>query len=507
MALPATAHHPRAASPVERASVAIILVVALLVRLPLLGRSFEQDELYTVAHSEGGPLWQTISDISAFNNHIGYSLAARLSAALLGQAEWAFRLPALLLGLASVYTCWIVSRYLLGVRCALLVTALLALSPAHIVWSVQARGYSGMMLFTLLSSYFYLRLLRCPTRRDATAFTVVSVLGLYCHLYAALVTLVQIVFLIPSAIRHWRQQPDQPTIASLHILGRSFVAIGALSLLCYAPALRSIAWTLKTRERSGVFLPSFPWAVLQEFSGTTWPILVALVLSLSVCGWLTLHRSRAQEVCYLTWLLLGPLLLAWMARPFDLYARFFAYYLPYYLMFFSAGLGSLLQLRGRRYLQRAPHVPGFIVATLLVVVFDWRGNVHTYMVDEGYREASRALQQHAGKDVAYCTLGSSPTIFQYYFARPLTVPRSLAEFRSLVRTYPEVRCIYYHNTWDRPGQAQIVQFLQHHSSSKRIKAMILFIYISPPGDRRLKAWSVGADTEIAANGRHRGTRV
>src|SRR5262249_23030830 len=149
----------------------LILTVALLCRLYPLNRGLGQDELYTAVHFvEVRSLWKTLFSNDAFNNHIGYSLMARFSEELLGRSEWALRLPALLLGMATLYIFFAFGRSILGYIPALLATLLLALSPSHIVWSVEARGYSAMIFSTLLSSHLYFKLLRRPVRRDAVLF-------------------------------------------------------------------------------------------------------------------------------------------------------------------------------------------------------------------------------------------------------------------------------------------------------------------------------------------------
>src|SRR5712692_9073128 len=132
----------------------VVLVLALLLRLPTMDRGFGGDELDTVFYAvDANSIWQTVSSSLSFNNHIGYSLIARFSRALFGRSEWAFRLPALLFGLASLYIFWIFSRSLLGPRLAVMGAFLFAFSPAFIIWSITGSGESRMLFFTLLSSY------------------------------------------------------------------------------------------------------------------------------------------------------------------------------------------------------------------------------------------------------------------------------------------------------------------------------------------------------------------
>src|SRR5258705_12671222 len=119
-----------------------MLIVALAYRLSPMSRGLGQDELYTAVNFvEAGPIWTTIFSNSAFNNHIGYSVMARISEKLFGHSEWSLRLPALLLGLASLWGFWLLSEPMLKNSGATIGAMVLAFSPPHVIWSVEARGY------------------------------------------------------------------------------------------------------------------------------------------------------------------------------------------------------------------------------------------------------------------------------------------------------------------------------------------------------------------------------
>src|ERR1044071_5897146 len=86
----------------ERLSLAIIIAVALIYRFLPLNRGLGEDELFTVVQFIEVPsIFRTIFYNIAFNNHIGYSVMARVSESIFGRAEWVLRLPALLLGTAT----------------------------------------------------------------------------------------------------------------------------------------------------------------------------------------------------------------------------------------------------------------------------------------------------------------------------------------------------------------------------------------------------------------------
>jgi len=458
---------------------AMVLVVASLYRLYPINRGLGQDELYTAVHFvEVGSIWKTIFSNDAFNNHIGYSLMARVSEALFGRSEWALRLPALLLGLASLYFFWIFSRSILAYPAAMVATFMFALSPPHIIWSIEARGYSAMIFFTILSTYLYFRLLRHPTRHHAFFFIVVSVCGVYVHLYSAFVTLVQILlFLRISMTQHSAKKPDpQITRMSARMLYVSFLAIITLSFISYIPASWPMLRDLVGRGR-GDFDPLFPWKVIQELTGSDHMQIVVLFIMVGVLGWFSLLKSRPLEARYFAWLFVGPLLVMWLARPFDLYPRFFAYWLPYYFVFFMAGLRALWHSAPTANVRLISYLSRTLAAVIITAVLhNWSVNWQNYIPDEGYREASRAIAMDADDSVAFCAIGGARSIWRYYINKPITTPSSLAELQKLSSSRPEVRCVYYEASWHSREQTEIAQFLLQHGSWQRVKDLTLFIY-------------------------------
>src|SRR5438270_355089 len=116
-------------------------------------RRMGQDELFTVVNFVDVPsIWTTISTNDAFNNHVGYSVVAHLAEGVFGRAEWVFRLPALLLGLATIPLVWLFARSVLPFPIPLLTALLLPASPPHIVWSTNPRACSALAFFAVLTT-------------------------------------------------------------------------------------------------------------------------------------------------------------------------------------------------------------------------------------------------------------------------------------------------------------------------------------------------------------------
>ncbi len=475
---------PRAGFKVKRyhETVALILIIAmaLIYRLLPLNRGLGQDELFsTVQFIEVPSILRTIFNNIAFNNHIGYSVMARVSESLFGRSEWALRLPALVLGIATLYVLYLFSRPLLGRVPALLVTLLLALAPAHINWSVEARGYSAMIFFTLLSSYLFLKLLRQPNRRDAVLFIAASVLGIYVHLYAVFVTGIQILYALRLAVVRLDGRPSFVSIntASSRLLRNCFLIIAGLALILYVPVFWLMLRDLVDRGRSD-FNPLFPWEVIQGLTGSNWFAIVIFVMLTAFGGWFSFHRSHPSEANYLAWLI-APLLLMWLVRPFDLYPRFFAYWLPYYLILFTAGIVWLANSMWQERRKIIGHATRLLSLLLLVaVLFNWTLEWQNAVPDEGYRAVSQAVVQGANPSAVYCAIGGARSVWQYYIHKPIVNPLTLAEVQELGRTHPEVRCVYYAAFWEDEEQTRIAQFLFQHASWSSINELTWFVYRS-----------------------------
>ncbi|MFZ0814925.1 MAG: glycosyltransferase family 39 protein [Candidatus Sulfotelmatobacter sp.] len=102
-----------------------------------------------------------------------------------------------LLALPAIY--WLGCE-LFDRRVALIAVALLSFNAYHIRYAQEARGYSLLVLLTMLSSGFFVAMLRKPSRPNRLCYGLASVLAVYAHLYALLLVAAQWV-----SVRGWRR--------------------------------------------------------------------------------------------------------------------------------------------------------------------------------------------------------------------------------------------------------------------------------------------------------------
>jgi 4-amino-4-deoxy-L-arabinose transferase-like glycosyltransferase len=461
--------------------VSLMLILGLIYRLSPMNRGLGQDELYTAVNFiQPASIWTTMSSNAAFNNHIGYSVMARLSARLFGDSEWSLRLPALLLGLASLYLFWILTRPILSSLGASIGVLLLALSPPHVVWSVEARGYSAMIFFTTFSSIFYFRLLRRPTRFAAFGYLLANLGGIYTHLYSVFVVAIQ--FLIFAQLVLSTKFSKRAGINMTSVLRRLFClslfATAVVSILVYLPVATTMLNDLISRGH-GRFDPAFPWAIIQRLSGSEEISIAGFMFLVAGFGGYVLRNSRPLESRYFIALFVVPALVTWVAQPFDLYPRFFAYWLPFYIILFVVGLAALWHLAGSKTNLAMRCLPRAAAAIVLIsVIYHWVTTRSVYIPDEGYREASSAVISGANDGVRYCAIGGARSVWRYYIHQPIATPASLKELEMLTQSVGEVRCVYYDASWQDDDQREIAEFLRRHADWQKIGELTVFRYMA-----------------------------
>ena len=126
----------------ELAALAVITALGVLCRLAALRQPMRYDEASAWADFIGRDWWTILSRYPTPNNHVFFSLIAKLTSALAPYRPWAIRLPALLPGIAIVPATWAVGRRLADRATALLGAALAAGSMPLVLYSANARGHS-----------------------------------------------------------------------------------------------------------------------------------------------------------------------------------------------------------------------------------------------------------------------------------------------------------------------------------------------------------------------------
>jgi hypothetical protein len=169
----------RIESRMHLAVLSLCCAVGTVLRSYYLFQPMRSDESWTFLYYVSQPLVLSIAHFASPNNHLLHTLLAQLTTNLFGDSANALRLPALVAGVLLIPASYFLFRQLSGKGAALITAGLVACFPVLVDYSTNARGYSLLLLFSvlLLSSADRIR------RRDDTGakvvFATLAALGLY----------------------------------------------------------------------------------------------------------------------------------------------------------------------------------------------------------------------------------------------------------------------------------------------------------------------------------------
>jgi hypothetical protein len=118
------------------------------------------DEAMTYMRFASRSIVHVVSDYAAPNNHVFHTLCVHVSVLVFGDAPWAIRMPALVAGVCIVPMVFFAGRTLFAVPVALAASLVSAVWPVLVYFSVDARGYTFLTLFFLISILLTPHLLR-----------------------------------------------------------------------------------------------------------------------------------------------------------------------------------------------------------------------------------------------------------------------------------------------------------------------------------------------------------
>lgn len=301
----------------------LLVLLALLLRWPLLGRSIWFDEA-CMSQQRLGTTEQTLAVVAIDIHPPLFVVFMHLWNRLFGDRELVLRLPALLTGLASLPALLWVGRLLSDEPAAWFAVLLLSLSPVHIWYSAEARLYAPMVLLTLLLFGSTVRLARSstpvPTRWWWLHWALVGT-SLLLHYYLAVILAV-LGALAPGIARGWTRASRSLMLG--HGLG--LLALGgfvyAKQRLGYFETSQDYLRALDLAE-FGKFVIDWCWTGHVLLAGDSWGEVAAArclqglgALLLGVGLWRVWSQRRHQPLAWLlpVGLLAIPLFLWCAAR-------------------------------------------------------------------------------------------------------------------------------------------------------------------------------------------------
>jgi 4-amino-4-deoxy-L-arabinose transferase-like glycosyltransferase len=243
---------------------------------------------------------------------------------------------------------YLLGRRLFGRGTGLLAALLLAMSTCAVVYSQEARGYSWLLFGTIVSTYFFVRLVVRPTYSMALAYALAAGVTFYFHYFGLLVPVAQLVSLIalPKDRRPLKQlylaaavlavfaapvlwlihiQPgrhldwvSKPSLLELYHLGVFLAAesgkgVGPVLLVFDLVLIGVFVQTMLATKRASSDSGTGPWPYAMVASCLLTPIVISLLVSvvrpvffhrfLIIClpAWIIAVAVGANAISKLRW--------------------------------------------------------------------------------------------------------------------------------------------------------------------------------------------------------------
>ena len=386
-----------------------IFVVGLALRLYALGsESLWWDEVYAISRmAHPGPL-EIIRLSSTDNNPPLFYLLLHYWMPLAGDSAFSVRLPSAIAGALTVLVMYRIGTLLFDRSAGLLAALVLALSAYHLRYAQEARAYGLMVFLTLLSFYFFVRLIKDGgSRYTSIGYVICTALLMYTHFYGVFFVAAQIIYVLVSRenLRRW-------------------IVLGVALLLLYVPWVVLLAITVLSPEgawRSGTTWIPDPTLldvtqIFQAYSGSV--PLTTLYALLAGYGLFNMIRGdRSATYLLLPWLLVPiavPILVSHFYRPM-LADRFTIAASPAFYLLITQGFAGLKRLapRERRYAQAL--LVGVVTALSLASITGY----YSAVTKQPWKDVAAYVDENArAGDVVIFYWAGGLLPFDYYSERP-----------------------------------------------------------------------------------------
>lgn len=349
----------------------------------------------------------------------------------LGDSEWIVRVPSAIFGIAAIPLIFKLGDKLYGRKQGLIAAFLLAISYVHIYYSKDARMYTMLFFFTLLSIYLFWVALEKNDRRSWMLLTVINILGLYTHYMMIPILLVEFLFVL---FTHFHLNLEQRGCTIKRDTLKPYILSLILTALAIAPialmALSGLSGKMSGRNIIGI-RPNYAFfhdVVIwfdptSELGRSTEPIFSLLYIILFGYGIFRSVGKKEKETFLMILYFFIPIIFSiWVASEMHFMPRYVLHILPAFLIVISYGIvdlgASIAKVGGK--LSRVPYieliVTIIIVGSVATITFPHIKNISTEATKNDWRAAADYLKMNAvAGDVIIIEPGYNRNPLLYYY--------------------------------------------------------------------------------------------
>jgi 4-amino-4-deoxy-L-arabinose transferase-like glycosyltransferase len=359
-----------------------ITLIGAVIRIWRITQPIAYDEAYTFVYYATRDFKNILADYSAPNNHIFHTILVRIFYEIIGKQPWVVRVPALLAGILCIPAAFFFARRMFNARQSLAGAALVALTSWFINYSVNGRGYTLIILFSLLLANLGALLTQKQSRAALGAYALVAALGFYTipiFLYPMAGVSLWVLVTHLTAPEPWKER----SLKARDFLLACLVG-GLLTLLLYLPVIvfgtgfRSITSNEIVESRAwSAFIENVPPRITRTWE--SWMIGFSQpVKDLLMAGFLLslffYRKASNQRLPLQVFLVLAVAIVLVIQRVAPL-ARVWMYLEAFYLIFAAGGLIWLIELV-LNWLIRSEHTARVVSAGILLGMVIAFGNIY-----------------------------------------------------------------------------------------------------------------------------------
>lgn len=390
----------------------LIVLLGTFLRIYDLGKeNLWLDEGYTLATAEKSTSELLDSLYEYEINPPAYFLMIHYWISLFGTSEFSLRFPSVIFGLISIFLIYLLGKEWFNKKTGLISAMLMSISMLNIEYSQEARTYTLLVMVTLLSLYFFTRLLKKGAPSHYIAYVLATAALLYIHYLGIYIILLEnfvifIFFLKKTALlKRW-------IISQLAIV---------LLFLPWLPRFifQMEYWITGWREtligefglpvflgNFGVLLMAIPLLVAFIMLG----ILIVLIHYGKVKPGEMISRLRFSKNYFMAfaavYLILAVLILPRISTPFHT-TKFSLFLLPLFYILLARGIALLRDKK----LQSA-----LLILILLASSFVMFNYYNTTRKEE-WKDLSGFIDTNAGEnDAVLLCVDTNQIVFNYYYA-------------------------------------------------------------------------------------------
>ena len=226
---------PRAAA----LALAAIVVAGLALRIVYTSESLLGDELFTLDHADEGSLGAMMDSADRVEYTPPLYFVLAWLAAKLGDPQIAIRVPAVILGTATIPLVFLLARKVAGTAAGLVGAAAFALSPFALFYGSEARSYGAAAFFVALAALLLLKALERGRRRWWISLSVALAAIALSH-YTAIAAAVW----LAAWAAYARRDRIRPLVASCAAAAAAFLVWVPLAPTFSAPDVVGAFWPL-----------------------------------------------------------------------------------------------------------------------------------------------------------------------------------------------------------------------------------------------------------------------